>query len=70
MFQLSILKNEKVLFLKKYFLSRCQHQNKKALFTDSIFREGFAPGYDAGGAGSIRDRNLFKGKFIHLKHSR
>ena len=24
------------------FLSRCQYQNKKALFTDSIFREGFA----------------------------
>ena len=28
-FQLSILKNKKVLFLKKYFLSRCQYQNKK-----------------------------------------
>ena len=39
--QLSILKNKKVLSLKKYFLSRCQYQNKKALFTDSIFREGF-----------------------------
>ena len=26
---------------KKYFLSRCQNQNKKALFTDSIFRDGF-----------------------------
>ena len=39
-FQLSTLKNKKVLFLKKYFLSRCQYQNKKALFTDSIFREG------------------------------
>ena len=40
-FQFSILKNKKVLFLKKYFLSRGQYQNKKALFTDSIFREGF-----------------------------
>ena len=40
-FQLSILKNKKVLFLKKYFLSRCQYQNKKALFTDPIFSEGF-----------------------------
>ena len=26
---------------KKYFLSRCQYQNKKALFTDPIFSEGF-----------------------------
>ena len=26
---------------KKYFFGRCQYQNKKALFTDSIFREGF-----------------------------
>ena len=34
-FPLSILKN------KKYFLSRFQYQNKKALFTGSIFREGF-----------------------------
>jgi hypothetical protein len=35
------LKNKKVLFLKKYFLSRFQYQNKKTLFTGSIFREGF-----------------------------
>ena len=41
-FQLSILKNKKVLFLKKYFLSHCQYQNKKALFADPIFSEGFA----------------------------
>ena len=27
---------------KKYFLSRCQNQNKKALFTDPNFSEGFA----------------------------
>ena len=39
-FQLSILKNKKVLLIKKN-LSHCQNQNKKALFTDSIFREGF-----------------------------
>ena len=32
---------KQVLFLKKYFLSRCQYQNKKALFTDPIFCEGF-----------------------------
>ena len=30
-------KNKKVLFLKKYFLSRFQYQNKKALFTGAIF---------------------------------
>ena len=35
-FQLSILKNKKVLFLKKKSLSRCLLQNKKALFTVSI----------------------------------
>ena len=27
---------------KKKFLSRCQYQNKEALFTDPIFSEGFA----------------------------
>ena len=36
-FQLSIVKNKKVLFLKKYFLSRFQYQNKKAFFTGAIF---------------------------------
>ena len=34
-FQLSILKNKKVLCLKK----NCQYQNKKALCTDSIFQK-------------------------------
>ena len=28
-----------------YFLSRCQYQNKKALFTDPIFSEGFGRGH-------------------------
>ena len=37
-FELSIFKNKKVLFLKKK-LSRCQYQNKKVLFTDSIFQK-------------------------------
>ena len=32
---------KKVLVLKKYDLGRCQYQNKKALFTDTIFSEGF-----------------------------
>ena len=30
-----------MLFLKKIFLSHCQYQNKKTLFTDPIFSEGF-----------------------------
>ena len=42
MLQYSILNNKKVLFLKKkYFFGHSQYHNKKALFTDSIFREGF-----------------------------
>ena len=44
-FQLSILKNKKVLILKNFFLDHCQYQNKKALFTDPIFSEGFTTGY-------------------------
>ena len=36
-----MLKNKKVIVLKEYFLGRCQYQNKKALFTDPIFSEGF-----------------------------
>ena len=30
---------------KKSFLGRCQYQNKKAVFTDPIFSEGFAVHY-------------------------
>ena len=40
-FQLSILKNKKVLILKKYFLGRCQYKKKTALFTHPIFSEVF-----------------------------
>ena len=40
-YQSSILKNKKGLVLKKYLLSRCQYQNKKALFTYPIFSEAF-----------------------------
>ena len=36
---------KKKIFLKKYFLGRCQYQNKKALFTDPIFSEGFGLQY-------------------------
>ena len=32
---------KKVIFHKMYFLSHCQYQNKKALYTDPIFSEGF-----------------------------
>ena len=36
------LEKQKSLIPKKnIFLSRCQYQNKKALFTDPIFSEGF-----------------------------
>ena len=34
-------KQKSLIPKKKYFLSRCQYQNKKALFTDPIFSEGF-----------------------------
>ena len=37
--------NAESFIAKKYFLGRCQYQNKKALFTDSIFSEGFGPRY-------------------------
>ena len=32
---------QKSFIPKKIFLGRCQYQNKKALFTDPIFSEGF-----------------------------
>ena len=35
------LEKQKSFIPKKNFFGRCQYQNKKALFTDSIFREGF-----------------------------
>ena len=35
------LEKQKGFIPKKNSLSRCQYQNKKALFTDLIFREGF-----------------------------
>ena len=35
------LEKQKSFIPKRMFLSRCQYQNKKALFTDPIFSEGF-----------------------------
>ena len=35
------LEKQKSFIPKKYVLGRCQYQNKKALFTDPIFSEGF-----------------------------
>ena len=35
------LEKQKSFIPKKIFFGRSQYQNKKALFTDSIFREGF-----------------------------
>jgi hypothetical protein len=37
----SYLEKQKSFIPKKKFFGRSQYQNKKALFTDSIFREGF-----------------------------
>ena len=36
------LEKQKSFIPRKYFSSRCQYQNKKALFTDPIFSWGFA----------------------------
>ena len=41
MFQLPMLKNKSFIPKKNIFFGRSQYQNKKALSTDSIFREGF-----------------------------
>jgi len=35
------LEKQKSFISKKIFLGCCQYQNKKALFTDPIFSEGF-----------------------------
>ena len=35
------LEKQKSIIPEKKNLDRCQYQNKKALFTDSIFSEGF-----------------------------
>ena len=35
------LEKQKSFIPKKYFLGCCQYQNKKAVFTDPIFSEGF-----------------------------
>jgi hypothetical protein len=37
------LEKQKSFIPKKKILSRCQYQNKTALFTDPIFSEGFGP---------------------------
>ena len=39
------LEKQKCFIPKKYFLGHCQYQNKKALFTDPIFSEGFDKDY-------------------------
>ena len=39
------LVKQKNFIPKKNFLGRCQYQNKKALFTDPIFSEGFGVFY-------------------------
>ena len=37
------LEKQKSFITKKKFLSRCQYQNKKVLFTDSIFQKVLGP---------------------------
>ena len=39
------LEKQKSFIPKKIFLGRCQYQNKKALFIDPIFSEGFPTNY-------------------------
>ena len=41
-FSASYLEKQKKYY-SLYFLCRCQYQNKKKLFTDTIFSEGFGP---------------------------
>ena len=41
------LEKQKSFIPRKYFLSRCQYQNKKGLFTDAVFSEGFGNDYVA-----------------------
>ena len=36
-----LVKQKSFIPKKKYDLGRCQYQNKKALFTDPIFSDGF-----------------------------
>ena len=41
------LGKQKSLFQKRIFFKKYQYQNKKALFTDSIIREGFDTSHEA-----------------------
>ena len=49
------LEKQKSFIPKNKILSRCQNQNKKALFTDSIFGEGFASRYRKGWVISVKN---------------
>ena len=51
---------EKQIIPKNNFLGRCQYQNKKALFTDPIFSEGF---------GNIILENILKYRFLKNESS-
>ena len=39
------LEKQRSFIPKRFFLSRCQYQNKEALFTNPIFSEGFGVDY-------------------------
>jgi hypothetical protein len=50
------LEKQKSFIPKKKFLSRCQYQNKKSLFTDPIFREGFGFDHELLFAGGLNSK--------------
>ena len=63
-FQLPILKNKKNLFIKDFsFWALVNIKTKKALFTDSIFREGF----DSINQGSLQ--KWTGGTHLHIWHT-
>ena len=69
-FQLPILKNKKVLFLKKYLFLRSRYKNK-ALFTDSTFREGFGTlDHSIGVRATMKKmhKNFFQNPFSRMPH--
>ena len=51
---------------KQKSLGRCQYQNKKALFTDSIFREGFGPTFRVKNVPSRLNSRSKKGYKIYV----
>ena len=61
------LKKQKSFIPKKKFLSRCQYQNKKALFTDSIFPKVLAKLFQWGKKSNSQN-SYNPHKFPYLRH--